>query len=114
MSAAHDDATIARTLARPYPHGFVTDIESETLPPGLDENTIREISRRKREPEFLLKRRLEALEKWMSMPHPDWAKLRIEPIDFRRCPTTRRPSRWRTARRTCPRSIPSCSRPTRN
>src|SRR5690606_20007569 len=82
MSAAHDDATIARTLARPYPHGFVTDIESETLPPGLDENTIREISRRKREPEFLLKRRLEALEKWMSMPHPDWAKLRIEPIDF--------------------------------
>jgi Fe-S cluster assembly protein SufB len=82
MSAAHDDATIARTLSRPYPHGFETDIESDTLPPGLDENTIREISRRKREPEFLLKRRLEALETWMSMPHPEWAKLRIEPIDF--------------------------------
>ncbi len=82
MSAAHDDATIAQTLSRPYPHGFVTEIDSDTLPPGLDESTIREISRRKREPEFLLKRRLEALDHWMSMPHPDWAKLRIEPIDF--------------------------------
>ncbi|MFA7504345.1 MAG: Fe-S cluster assembly protein SufB [Burkholderiaceae bacterium] len=82
MSAAHDDPTIAQTLARPYPHGFVTDIDSETLPPGLDESTIREISQRKREPEFLLKRRLAALEHWMTMPHPDWAKLRIDPIDF--------------------------------
>ena len=82
MSAAHDDATIAQALSRPYPHGFVTEIDSDTLPAGLDETTIREISRRKREPEFLLKRRLAALEQWMSMPHPDWAKLRIEPIDF--------------------------------
>jgi Fe-S cluster assembly protein SufB len=82
MSAAHDDATIAQALSRPYPHGFVTEIDSDTLPAGLDETTIRAISRRKREPEFLLKRRLAALEQWMSMPHPDWAKLRIEPIDF--------------------------------
>ncbi len=82
MSAAQDDTTIAQALSRPYPHGFVTDIDSDTLPPGLDESTIREISRRKREPEFLLKRRLAALEQWMAMPHPDWAKLRIEPIDF--------------------------------
>jgi len=82
MSAAHDDTTIAQALSRPYPHGFVTEIDSDTLPPGLDESTIREISRLKREPEFLLKRRLAALEHWRSMPHPDWAKLRIEPIDF--------------------------------
>src|SRR5690606_14198802 len=82
MSAAHDDTTIAQALSRPYPHGFVTEIDSDTLPPGLDESTIREISRLKRELEFLLKRRLAALEHWRSMPHPDWAKLRIEPIDF--------------------------------
>lgn len=76
-----DDA-LERSLQRPYEHGFVTDIESVSLPPGLDEGTIRAISRIKKEPEFLLKWRLAALERWFQMPLPDWAQLRIAPIDF--------------------------------
>ena len=80
--APPESAPLARALDRPYQHGFVTDIESDALPPGLDESTIREISRRKREPEFLLKWRLAAFERWTRMPLPDWAHLNIAPIDF--------------------------------
>ena len=79
--ATPDDA-LERSLQRPYEHGFVTDIESVSLPPGLDEGTIRAISRIKKEPEFLLKWRLAALERWQQMPLPEWAHLRIAPIDF--------------------------------
>ncbi|HEX6019998.1 MAG TPA: hypothetical protein VFZ28_18025, partial [Burkholderiaceae bacterium] len=49
--AVEQHAPLAHALQRPYRHGFVTDVESDSLPPGLDEQTIREISRRKREPE---------------------------------------------------------------
>ena len=73
---------LAAALARPYRHGFVTEIDTDALPPGLDEHTIREISRRKREPAFLLAWRLAAFERWRAMRAPDWAKLRIAPIDF--------------------------------
>ena len=79
---ATPDETLERSLQRPYEHGFVTDIESVSLPPGLDEGTIRAISHIKKEPEFLLKWRLAALERWFQMPMPDWAHLRIGPIDF--------------------------------
>ncbi len=73
---------LARALATPYPHGFVTDVDAESLPPGLDESTVRAISRRKREPEFVLRWRLDALERWRAMSPPEWAKLCIAPIDF--------------------------------
>ncbi|ABC36998.1 ABC transporter [Burkholderia thailandensis E264] len=73
---------LARALEQSYRHGFVTDIESDSLPPGLDENVVREISRRKREPAFLLKWRLAAFERWLAMAPPDWGQLRIAPIDF--------------------------------
>ncbi len=73
---------LAHALARPYQHGFVTDVESDALPPGLDEDTIRAISRKKREPQFLLDWRLAAFERWQAMELPDWAHLNIEPIDF--------------------------------
>ncbi|AIP52249.1 cysteine desulfurase activator complex subunit SufB [Burkholderia pseudomallei] len=73
---------LARALEQTYRHGFVTDIESDSLPPGLDEGVVREISRRKREPAFLLKWRLAAFERWLAMSPPDWGKLRIAPIDF--------------------------------
>ncbi len=75
-------AALAQALERPYRHGFVTDIETDALPPGLDEDTIRAISRRKREPEFLLKWRLAAYTKWTTMTPPAWAQLRMEPVDF--------------------------------
>jgi Fe-S cluster assembly protein SufB len=69
-------------LGRGYQHGFVTDIESDTIPPGLDEDVIRGISRRKQEPQFLLDWRLRALERWRTMREPHWAKLHYKPIDY--------------------------------
>jgi Fe-S cluster assembly protein SufB len=65
-----------------YQHGFVTPIESDTLPPGLNEEVIRTISAKKREPRWMLERRLEAYRHWMTMPHPDWAHLHYPPIDY--------------------------------
>jgi len=67
---------------RKYEHGFVTDIESDTLPPGIDEDVIRHISRMKSEPQFMLDWRLKAFALWQKMPVPDWAKLNMEPIDY--------------------------------
>ncbi|MCC7152679.1 MAG: Fe-S cluster assembly protein SufB [Rubrivivax sp.] len=73
---------LQQTLERPYQHGFVTEIESDSLPPGLDEGTIRAISRRKKEPEFLLRWRLAAFERWQQMEAPEWARLTINLIDL--------------------------------
>jgi Fe-S cluster assembly protein SufB len=69
-------------VAQKYQHGFVTDVESDTLPPGLDEDVVRVISRIKREPQFMLDWRLRALRHWQTMANPDWAHLRIAPIDY--------------------------------
>ncbi|RYG83965.1 Fe-S cluster assembly protein SufB, partial [bacterium] len=69
-------------LARRYQHGFVTDIESDTVPPGLDASTVTFISRKKGEPQFLLDWRLRALERWFTMKEPHWARLRYTPIDY--------------------------------
>ena len=82
MSAAEQDEALQQALQRSYRHGFVTDVESDSLPPGLDEGTVREISRRKGEPEFLLRWRLAAYEKWRQMEPPEWARLEIAPIDL--------------------------------
>jgi Fe-S cluster assembly protein SufB len=76
------DAQLEAVLARGYQHGFVTDIESDTVPPGLDEETIRFISAKKREPQFLLDWRLRALERWLTMREPHWAKVNYPPIDY--------------------------------
>jgi Fe-S cluster assembly protein SufB len=65
-----------------YKYGFVSDIESDTAPPGLNEDTIRFISAKKREPEWLLEWRLGAYRRWQKMAEVDWAKLRIAPIDY--------------------------------
>ncbi|MGB5586864.1 MAG: Fe-S cluster assembly protein SufB [Gammaproteobacteria bacterium] len=65
-----------------YKHGFVTDIDADTLPPGLDEDVIRLISRRKKEPAFLLEWRLQAYRHWLTMKEPQWAHVRHEPIDY--------------------------------
>ncbi|NGP54323.1 Fe-S cluster assembly protein SufB [Thioalkalivibrio sp. XN8] len=73
---------VEQLVARKYRHGFVTDIESDTVPPGLDESVIRLISHKKKEPEFLLQWRLRAFEHWLTMPEPDWAHVRIAPIDY--------------------------------
>jgi Fe-S cluster assembly protein SufB len=65
-----------------YKYGFVSDIESDTAPPGLNEDVIRFISAKKREPEWLLEWRLGAYRRWQKMAEVDWAKLRIAPIDY--------------------------------
>ena len=57
-------------FSRSYQHGFVTDIESDTVAPGLDESVVRLISAKKREPQFLLNWRLRAYQHWLSMPEP--------------------------------------------
>jgi Fe-S cluster assembly protein SufB len=69
------------TLGESYKYGFVTDIESDQAPPGLNEDTVRFISAKKNEPQWLLDWRLEAFRHWQGMENPDWAKLRIAPID---------------------------------
>jgi Fe-S cluster assembly protein SufB len=69
-------------MGRGYQHGFVTDIESDTVPPGLDEDVVRMISRKKNEPDFLTQWRLKALRHWLTMPEPHWAHVNIKPIDY--------------------------------
>lgn len=65
-----------------YKHGFVSDFDAETLPPGLSEDVVRFISGKKNEPEWLLAWRLKAFRKWQTMAQPDWAKVDVPPIDF--------------------------------
>ncbi len=65
-----------------YAQGFVTRIESDTLPPGLDESVVRTISSRKGEPAWMLEWRLQAYRHWLGMRQPDWAAIRHPAIDF--------------------------------
>ena len=65
-----------------YKYGFVTDIEMETAPKGLNEDIIRFISSKKEEPNWLLEWRLKAYRHWLTMEEPDWAKVGYDPIDY--------------------------------
>ena len=65
-----------------YEHGFVTDIEQELVPPGLDEDVVRLISRKKGEPEFLTQWRLKAYRHWITMDEPVWAHVHYPPFDY--------------------------------
>jgi Fe-S cluster assembly protein SufB len=80
MTAATD--TIDRWASEDYKYGFVTDIDAETLPPGLNEDVVRAISAKKEEPEFLLEWRLKAYRHWLKMTEPTWPKLSYPPIDY--------------------------------
>jgi len=80
MSAA--EAEISGLVGREYKEGFVTEIDSDTLPPGLDERVIRTISGKKNEPDFMLEWRLEAYRHWGKMQTPEWAHVHYPPIDF--------------------------------
>ncbi len=75
-------ADVEELVKKEYEHGFVTDIESETVPPGLNEDVIRLISAKKHEPAFMLEWRLKAYRHWLSMRQPDWAKLKVAPVDY--------------------------------
>jgi Fe-S cluster assembly protein SufB len=83
MSASLDTQQTIRSLSQEgYKYGFVTEIESDTAPPGLNEDTVRFISARKSEPEWLLEWRLAAFRAWREMSEPEWAKVEFPPIDF--------------------------------
>ena len=73
---------IERVVQGGYEAGWITEIDSDTLPPGLDEDVIRFISARKQEPEWLLEWRLKAFRHWQTMAHPTWAHVHYRQIDY--------------------------------
>lgn len=75
-------AVLQNLVNQPYKHGFVTDIESEIAPKGLNEETIRLISAKKNEPEWLLEFRLKAYRQWLAMIEPHWQNVKYPKIDF--------------------------------
>src|SRR6516225_10086260 len=83
MSASTETLHTVRSLSQEgYKYGFVTDIEVETAPPGLNEDIVRFISAKKAEPPWLLEWRLAAFDAWQKMTQPNWAKLNLTPIDY--------------------------------
>ena len=82
MDNREDNKIIQDFTSKEYKEGFVTDVEQEYVPKGLDENIIRTISALKQEPEWMLEFRLEAFRRWQKMPMPEWAHLDMPPIDF--------------------------------
>jgi Fe-S cluster assembly protein SufB len=74
--------SIESQVLQPYKYGFVTDIESDNVPAGLNEDIIRLISARKGEPAFMLEWRLKAFRHWVTMKEPTWANVKYPPIDY--------------------------------
>ena len=69
---------IDQKVKEDYKYGFVTDIESETLPPGINEDTIQFISEKKKEPSWLLDWRIKAYRKWLKMDEPHWQNVQVQ------------------------------------
>jgi Fe-S cluster assembly protein SufB len=74
--------SIESQVLQPYKYGFITDVESEVVPPGLNEDVIRLISLKKGEPEWMLDWRLRAYRNWLKMEEPRWANVKYAPIDY--------------------------------
>src|SRR3954464_7583318 len=79
---AADNTSLLELTNREYTAGFVTEIEAETLPPGLNEGVVRAISARKGEPEWLLEWRLKSYRHWLTMKEPTWQNVHYPPIDY--------------------------------
>ena len=75
-------STIDQLVSQPYKYGFETEIENERIPVGLDENTVRLLSEKKNEPEFMRKSRLQAFKVWQELTEPNWAELKHPKIDY--------------------------------
>src|SRR6058998_3101533 len=73
---------IEALVNREYAYGFVTDVETDTVPPGLNEDIMRTISAKKNEPEFMLEWRLKAYRRWLTMKEPHWGNVKYPPIDY--------------------------------
>ena len=93
MSTATQD--IQAFTQQEYKYGFETPVETETFPPGLNEDVIREISARKREPKFLLEWRLKAYRHWLTMKEPTWANVKYPPIDYQKIVYFAAPKGWK-------------------
>ncbi len=76
------DEVINERIGKEYKAGFVTDVDAETMPPGLNEDVIRAISAKKGEPEWMLEWRLKAYEIWKTMEEPDWAHVDFPKVDY--------------------------------
>ncbi|MGI6457275.1 MAG: Fe-S cluster assembly protein SufB [bacterium] len=81
MANQQNDAILESAL-KDYKYGWVSDIESDTLPPGLDEDIVRAISAKKNEPDFMLEWRLKAYRHWLTMEEPEWAHIHYPKIDY--------------------------------
>src|SRR3954462_113821 len=73
---------IEALVNREYAYGFVTDVETDTVPAGLNEDIVRLISAKKNEPEFMLEWRLKAYRHWLTMTEPKWPHVHYDPIDY--------------------------------
>ena len=69
-------------IRQEYKYGFVTAVETDTVPPGLNEDVIRLISAKKKEPPFMLEWRLDAYRRWKTMQEPKWPNVHYPPIDY--------------------------------
>ena len=78
----NQDKLLNDITTKEYEYGFVTDIDTDVIPKGLSEDVVRLISHKKNEPEFMLEFRLKAYREWLKMKAPEWAHLKIPPIDF--------------------------------
>ncbi|HEV2292128.1 MAG TPA: Fe-S cluster assembly protein SufB [Gemmatimonadales bacterium] len=76
-------SSVESLVNQEYKYGFVTDIDADAFPPGLDEDVVRAISARKQEPPFLLEWRLQAYRKWLTLREPHWANVTYGPIDYK-------------------------------
>ena len=77
-----ETSTIEQFATQDYQFGFVTDVEQDTFPPGLSEDTVRRLSAKKEEPEWMLEWRLKAYRHWLTMTEPTWANVHYTPIDY--------------------------------
>ncbi|HEU5357801.1 MAG TPA: Fe-S cluster assembly protein SufB, partial [Gemmatimonadales bacterium] len=75
-------SSVESLVNQEYKYGFVTDIDADVFPPGLNEDVVRAISARKQEPAFLLEWRLQAYRKWLTLREPHWANVTYGPIDY--------------------------------
>ena len=76
------DTSLNTFIGNEYRHGFVTEVETDTVPRGLTEDTIRLISARKNEPPFMLEWRLKAFRHWLTLTEPNWSTARYPAIDY--------------------------------
>lgn len=77
-----EDKILEEVTGAEYKYGFTTDVESDTIPKGLNEDVIRLISKKKEEPQWLLKHRLKAFESWKKMDEPDWANIKYKKPNY--------------------------------